>query len=107
MIANPGGRDDRLYEQVLVRADHRGGLAGLRNKPLATFDKRLPSARIYLFRLREEWGPEFLEASLERPFKRPFKAIGAVLRGEADATIVDPMVMRDYEALVPESKKRK
>lgn len=104
-IADPGVRDVRQYEQVVVRADRIRELSQLRGGTLAAYEKPLPSALIYLDRLRRKWGPDFLSRELP-PAATAADAMDAVFHGEADAVIVDLLDSRDYEQAYPGMAKK-
>jgi ABC-type phosphate/phosphonate transport system substrate-binding protein len=100
VVTDPGIREVQQCEQLVVREKRVDGIAGLRGATLAAYDQPLPSVSIYLSRLQNQWGSDFLQRRT-RPLATPIEALDAVFSGKADAAIIDLMAMRDYKEAYP------
>ena len=88
------------YEQLVVRKNPPRRIEQLNGASLVLYKEPYPSLTIYLQRLEHQRGPEFLSNRLP-PVPNGSRALQAVVRGKADATIVDLYTMQGYQKVFP------
>lgn len=88
------------YEQLMVRNGFAQTIGQLRGKSLILYQDPYPSLTIYLNQLRTKSGPTLLDQRLPEVANGSL-ALEAVIRGDADATIVDLYTLQGYQHVRP------